>query len=76
MSLRYCFETSHVRQTLNRSKKKKKSDLAVIDTEERALAVIDAVRRGMLVQPDSTIDTFPSVILGISTVQHKSVKEE
>lgn len=31
MSLRYCFETSYVRQTLNASKK---SDLADIDSDE------------------------------------------
>lgn len=72
MALRYCFETSHVRQTLNRSKK---SNLAVIDTEEHVLAVIDVVRRGMLVQPDSTIRSR-GAILGISTVQHNSLKEE
>ena len=47
MSLRYCFETSHVRQTLNRSKK---SDLAVIDSEGLPKSVIQsAVNRGVFI---------------------------
>ena len=46
MALRYCFETFHVRQTLNASKK---SDLAVVDTEGNEKAVRNAVSRGVYV---------------------------
>ena len=47
MALRYCFETSHVHQTLNRSKK---SDLAVIDSEGLPKSVIQAVlKRGVFI---------------------------
>ena len=47
MALRYCFETSHVRQTLNRSKK---SDLAVIDSEGLPKSVIQsAISRGVFI---------------------------
>ena len=47
MSLRYCFETSHIRQTLNYSKK---SGLAVIDSEGIPKSVIQAtVKRGVFI---------------------------
>lgn len=47
MALRYCFETSHVRQTLNASKK---SDLADIDSESIPKSVIrSAVNRGVYI---------------------------
>ena len=47
MALRYCFETSNVRQTLNVSKK---SDLAVIDSEGLPKSVIQsAVNRGVFI---------------------------
>lgn len=45
MSLRYCFESNHVRSTLARSKR---SDLAVIDTDGIPTATVrDAIRRGV-----------------------------
>ena len=47
MSLRYCFEKGHVRQTLIRSKPK---DLAVVDSEGIPKSVMQAaVRRGVFV---------------------------
>lgn len=46
MSLRYCFEASHVPTTLSASKK---SDLAVVDTEGHEKAVREAVKCGVWV---------------------------
>ena len=46
MSLRYCFEASHVPTTLSACKR---NDLAVIDTEGHEKSVREAVRRGVWV---------------------------
>ncbi len=46
MSLRYCFETSHVPATLSACKK---NDLAVVDTEGCEKVVKEAVKRGVYV---------------------------
>jgi hypothetical protein len=46
MALRYCFEASHVHETLSACKR---NDLAVVDTEGHEKAVREAVKRGVWV---------------------------